>query len=398
MKLVRHCEQSEAISRPMVGIASSAWPGNAILAMTVLGFLLAACQPAAATPTLTPIIPPSLTSTSTATAIPSATATALKLAATAVPELSDDRVPTLAPFPLTKAELQPTALSTSGISPASFPAPLALNPHDHFYFARPVADADLKSPIPSQRYGVLQEAGEIHDAHLGLDIGLNSRTPVRAAAGGTVTWAAYGLLYNSVNYIDDPYGISVVIRHDFGIDGKRLYTIYAHLSEAKVKVGDRVESGQVIALSGDTGLTTGPHLHFEVRLGGNTIYLTRNPELWIAPPENYGVLTGRVATTRDALLMNRLVEVRSLDTGKLYTMYTYATEYKLLPDDYYAENFALGDLPAGRYEVAVPYLGVWRRAEVEIKPGAVTYFHFRGLDGYSFELPADPIPENVPVN
>lgn len=255
---------------------------------------------------------------------------------------------------------------------------------------------DLKKVVPDQRYGALDDVQEIQDAHLGVDIGLNSGTAVRAAADGTVVWASYGLLYHSIYYIDDPYGIAVVIRHDFGSEGERLYTVYAHLREVKVEVGDRVEAGDLIALSGNTGNSTGPHLHFEVRLGGNTIYFTRNPELWTAPAEGAGVLVGRVATTRDALLINKLVEVRSLDTGKVYTMYTYATQYKLLPDDYYYENFALGDLPAGRYEVAVPYLGVWRRAEVEIKPGAVTYFHFRGVDGYNFDLPADPLPENLP--
>jgi hypothetical protein len=276
--------------------------------------------------------------------------------------------------------------------------PLALSPIEHFYFQRPVANADLGSLIPSQRYGVLQEAGDVHDAHLGLDIGLNERTPVLAAAGGTVTWASYGLLYNSIYYIDDPYGISVVIRHDFGIDGERLYTVYAHLNEAQVEVGQRVERGEVIGLSGNTGMSTGPHLHFEVRVGANTLYSTRNPELWIAPPEGSGVLVGRIATTRDALLMNKLVEIRNLESGRLYTMYSYATDLKLLPDASFRENFTLGDLPSGRYEVAIPYLGVWRRVEVEIRPGAVTYFQFKGTDGYTFDPPALPSPIEVPSN
>jgi murein DD-endopeptidase MepM/ murein hydrolase activator NlpD len=190
----------------------------------------------------------------------------------------------------------------------------------------------------------------------------------------------------------------VVIKHDFGFDGERLYTVYAHLSETKVEKGDRVETGDIIGLSGTTGLTSGPHLHFEVRLGGNTIYFTRNPELWIAPPEGYGVLVGRVASKTDAVFKNRVLEITNLDTGRKWTSWTYTSEFKLLPDDYYKENFVLSDLPAGRYEIAIPFLSVWRRIEVEVKPGTVTYFHFLGSDGYSFELPTEILPSNLPTN
>ncbi|MCL5429356.1 MAG: peptidoglycan DD-metalloendopeptidase family protein [Chloroflexi bacterium] len=304
----------------------------------------------------------------------------------------------MAPFPLDAADLSPDTLPATSGFPPSYSAPLALNPNDHFYFSRAIGNEDYWLLIPSQRYGVTQEAGVLQNEHLGVDIGAYLGTRIYAAAEGEVIWADYGLLYNSVNYLEDPYGIAVVIRHDFGFDGQRLYTVYAHLSETKVKKGDRVERGDVIGLSGMTGLTTGPHLHFEVRLGGNTIYFTRNPELWIAPPEGYGVLAGRVASRTDAVLLNRLVEVTNLDTGKKWSTYTYVSEFKLLPDDYYNENFVLSDLPAGRYEIAIPFFSVWRRVEVEVKPGAVTYFHFKGTDGYSFELPAEIEPENVPGN
>jgi murein DD-endopeptidase MepM/ murein hydrolase activator NlpD len=303
--------------------------------------------------------------------------------------------PTLAPFPLSSDDLAPVPLSLVSDLPASLPLPLALAPQDHFYFSLPVETGDYQPPIASQRYGSVQTNTEA-DAHLGLDLGLHIGDPILAAAPGSVIWASYGLLYNSPLYLEDPYGIAVVIRHDFGYDGQRLYTVYAHLSEPKVTVGQRVERGDLIGLAGMTGLTTGPHLHFEVRLGGNTIYFTRNPELWIAPPEGWGGLVGRITTDKDALVMNRLVEVTSLDTGRIWTLYTYATNYRLLPDDYYTENFVLGNLPAGRYEVAVPYASVWRRAEVEVTSGQFTYFNFRGLDGYFFALPQEPLPANLP--
>ena len=369
-------------------MAKASWFCHSVLIL--LAILISSCAP----PPITSVPLPSSTVPLLPTATPSLSPTE-----TSTPIFTPwptYEIPTLAPFPLSAEDFDPDTLPVTGGFPSSFASPLALSEHDHFYFSKPIANADYWLLIPSQRYGVIQEAGELQNEHLGTDIGAYLATRVYAAAEGEVIWADYGLLYNSVNYLEDPYGIAVVIRHDFGWNGERLYTVYAHLSETKVKKGDRVERGDIIGLTGMTGLTTGPHLHLEVRLGGNTIYFTRNPELWVVPPEGYGVLVGRVASRTDAVLLNRLVEVTNLDTGKKWTSYTYASEFKLLPDDYYLENFVLGDLPAGRYEIAIPYISVWRRVEVEVKPGAVTYFHFKGTDGYSFDLPEEIPPLNVP--
>jgi murein DD-endopeptidase MepM/ murein hydrolase activator NlpD len=300
----------------------------------------------------------------------------------------------LAPFPVSIA-LQPTSFPLQGGFPSRAAIPLALSEHDHFYFSLPVKNADLGHLIPSQRYGVIQAAGGSKDAHLGLDIGLDIGTPVLAAAPGTVIWASYGLLCNCTD-TNDPYGIAIVIRHDFGFEGERLYTVYAHLSETEVKVAQRVERGEVIGLSGNTGLSTGPHVHFEVRSGISNLYHTRNPELWLAPPEGYGVLVGRITTTKGARLLNRALEITSLASGQRWDLNSYATDYKLIPDSYYNENVVLSNLPAGRYEIAIPYLAVWRRVEVEIKSGAITYFNFRGLDEFNFDLPQEQQPANVP--
>jgi murein DD-endopeptidase MepM/ murein hydrolase activator NlpD len=85
--------------------------------------------------------------------------------------------------------------------------------------------------------------------HDGMDIGVGVGTPVRAALGGTVTMASY----------NGGYGLTVRVDHGGG-----LATEYAHLSKALVKVGDTVEAGENIAYSGNTGVSTGPHLHFMV--------------------------------------------------------------------------------------------------------------------------------------
>lgn len=89
--------------------------------------------------------------------------------------------------------------------------------------------------------------------HTGVDIGAGNKTNIVAAASGTVIVSTY----------NSSYGNYVVLDHGGGMS-----TLYAHMSQRKVKVGDNVAAGSVIGLVGSTGLSTGPHLHFEVRLDG----------------------------------------------------------------------------------------------------------------------------------
>ncbi len=89
--------------------------------------------------------------------------------------------------------------------------------------------------------------------HEGIDIAVPSGTPVHAAASGTVIYAAWMT----------GYGNLVVLDH-----GNRLATAYAHNSSLLVSVGQHVPQGQTISLSGSTGHSTGPHVHFEVRVNG----------------------------------------------------------------------------------------------------------------------------------
>ena len=93
--------------------------------------------------------------------------------------------------------------------------------------------------------------------HLGIDIGDAIGTPLVAAGDGTVV---------DIEYQPLGYGKYVLIRHRFGF-----YTRYAHMSRIYVYVGERVKQGQVIGLMGDTGLSTGPHVHFEIHLGNQFI-------------------------------------------------------------------------------------------------------------------------------
>lgn len=87
--------------------------------------------------------------------------------------------------------------------------------------------------------------------HEGIDIAVRKGTPVHAARGGRVTLASW---YGG-------YGNAIIINH-----GDGLSTLYGHLSEIDVKVGEQVDQGEVIGLSGSTGESTGPHVHFEIRV------------------------------------------------------------------------------------------------------------------------------------
>jgi murein DD-endopeptidase MepM/ murein hydrolase activator NlpD len=92
--------------------------------------------------------------------------------------------------------------------------------------------------------------------HEGLDFPAATGTPINAAAGGIVSFAGQTA----------DYGKLVKIDHGSGLE-----TRYAHSSKVLVKVGDRVEKGQEIAEIGNSGRSTGPHLHYEIRLNGNAL-------------------------------------------------------------------------------------------------------------------------------
>ncbi len=92
--------------------------------------------------------------------------------------------------------------------------------------------------------------------HEGLDFTAAAGTPIYAAAGGIVSTAEQ----------TPDYGKIVKIDHGSGLE-----TRYAHASRLTVKVGERVEKGQKVAEVGSTGRSTGPHLHYEIRLNGNPL-------------------------------------------------------------------------------------------------------------------------------
>lgn len=112
----------------------------------------------------------------------------------------------------------------------------------------------------SSRYGVSSSIRS--SKHTGLDIAANQGTQIKVVADGTVTCASYS----------GSYGYLVKVDHGNGVE-----TWYAHTSKMYVKEGQEVKSGDVIALVGSTGNSTGPHLHFEVRINGEHV----NPQNYL---------------------------------------------------------------------------------------------------------------------
>ena len=118
------------------------------------------------------------------------------------------------------------------------------------------------------------------DYHEGLDISADRGTPVYATADGFVRLAGR----------EGGYGNLVVLEHEYGLE-----TRYGHLSRFLVREGASVKRGDIIGLVGSTGRSTGPHLHYEVRVAGeavdprpymvNSQFASGNPALGQGGPE-----------------------------------------------------------------------------------------------------------------
>ena len=122
-----------------------------------------------------------------------------------------------------------------------------------------LATAPITGTITS-RYGVSSSIRS--SRHTGLDIAATKGTPIKVVADGTGTFARY----------NGSYGYLVKVNHGNGVE-----TWYAHTSKMYVTVGQEVKAGDVIALVGSTGNSTGPHLHFEIRINGEHV----NPQNYL---------------------------------------------------------------------------------------------------------------------
>lgn len=254
----------------------------------------------------------------------------------------------------------------------------------------------------------------MREPHHGVEFLNPFGTPVTAAADGVVVVAGTDVEPTSAHGIwpityygpySNFYGNLVVIEHpasddlvsDLWASGIltgppdpanppfMVYTLYGHLSEIGVGVGQKVAAEEVIGKVGQAGIATGSHLHFEVRLGENSYSASRNPELWLAYETTDGrTPTGAVAA-RFVDSYNNTLEMPSVvlehlpdgpdgASGERISVATYEEKSLTgLPPWY--ESFGVGELTPGWYRISFP-MGGLRRELIQVFPGRVTVITF----------------------
>jgi murein DD-endopeptidase MepM/ murein hydrolase activator NlpD len=284
---------------------------------------------------------------------------------------------------------------------ATFQPPLLAVPQrrilsDHYLFARPVDSNANNRGLSYYPYG---SNGAQHSnpqrSHTGIDITNPLNETIRAAGAGRVIFASSP----ERPYLEGSpaYGNAVLIEHDFSWEGQPLYTLYAHMARVLVLEDAWVNVGDPIGLNGDTGQATGPHVHFEVRLGGGRFGDTVNPYLWMVPYVGYGTIAGRVIDSRGNFIDDADVTLRSYAnaiTVASTTTYTFFdTVNDVNPDPLYNENFVFGDVPAGRYEVIVTIDGQRIIELITVSEGTTSVVELRPGEGSSFVAGSQPVEE-----
>lgn len=263
-------------------------------------------------------------------------------------------------------ETQPTETPQPTFTP---PPPPPVVAGQQLWLQRPVPISgptwtDKAYPYGSTRGGALRP-------HTGVEFVVPTGTPVLAVSSGTVVVAgndatvAYGPQENF-------YGNLVVIELDS--DGSApLFALYGHLSEVLVSPGQRVARGEVLGLSGESGVADGPHLHFEVRAGQNDYTSTRNPLLWLEPLPQTGVVAGRIVAPDGQVLFEAPITLVRADATAPYTATTSYAKGEPNSDPTLGENFALDDVVPGFYQAIVETGGRRFTADLWVYPGRLNW-------------------------
>lgn len=315
---------------------------------------------------------PTSDSTSPTASAPSPT---IRPTATAATAPTADAPPTPTPQPTTTATRDAGGRASS--TPTASPAPPTFTPPpppppvegEHLFWQRPVPAAgptwtDKAYPYGSTRGGSLRP-------HHGVEFVVPPGTPVLAVAPATVRVAgddsqtAYGPQTNF-------YG-NLVVLEMADTSGVPIFALYGHLSEVTVEVGQVVAAGDVLGLSGSSGVADGPHLHLEARVGENSYSATRNPLLWLKPLPGTGVVAGRVVGPGGALLHEAPVALQRVDGLAPYTATASYAADGPNPDGRLAENFVMDDVEPGFYELVVTDGRQRHTVELWVFPGRVNW-------------------------
>jgi murein DD-endopeptidase MepM/ murein hydrolase activator NlpD len=250
------------------------------------------------------------------------------------------------------------------------------------WFRRPIALTD--NPFIDQTYRYGSTMGGNFQQHQGVEFNNPDGTPVLAIGSGTVVYAGPA----------EAGALTVSIRHDstFTAHGKRyrIFSTYYHNSALSVKVGRKVVKGAAIARVGNTGRATNDHLHLEISAAPfDSLHLvvdslqrfppyTTNPELWIEPLPNTGMVAGQVVD-RDGTPVRqaRIYGITKRDPAD--TPFSYAETYgdKAHSHPLYGEHFAVSDVPLGTYVLGTEINGKKVFRQVVVEPGKLTWVVFK---------------------
>lgn len=374
------------------------------LTLLLCGVLLIACQTAVpAPPTLIPLADtPVVASPDTpqpSQALQNAASVETAVVPTGTPPSPSTVVPTPNTAGIRPQEVQQRFVPNAGPEaavaerPPPMQVPLSIHPDDHYWLIRPLPSRSRNYDLEWYPFGndVLNPNLDPYRIHHGLDFPNETGTPILAASSGTVVHAGpFPSPRNGVNY----YGNTVVIEHDWVWQGQAVYTLYAHTLELFVEAGDFVEQGQLIAGVGSSGEVSGPHLHFEVRVGQNVYGDARNPSLWIAPFEGMGTIAGRFVDSRGRFITTAPIKLRGVDVS-LPTRSQFTYHPAVRPDDVFRENFVFADLPAGTYEVLLTGTdNIQYIREVEVRPGQTSFVVVS--TNFEFDPTSTPPPTPTP--
>lgn len=243
----------------------------------------------------------------------------------------------------------------------------------HFRFRRPISADD--NPYLDQTYLYGSTMGGNFQQHQGVEFNDPEGTAVRAIGDGVVAFAGSAEAGSN----------TVAILHDGDLDGRRVWSTYYHNVDLVVKTGQRVSAGDLIAHVGNTGRATNDHLHLEIHVtpgedpssvvDSEVRYppYTVNPQLWIEPIPGTGAIAGRVLDGSGAPVPGARVYGVAKDLPR-ETPFSFAETYedRAHPDPVFDENFAIGDVPPGRYVLGVEIDGERVFRTVRVETGKVT--------------------------
>jgi murein DD-endopeptidase MepM/ murein hydrolase activator NlpD len=300
--------------------------------------------------------------------------------------------PTLYPSPT--GFYEPDSSVELGFQPPPEEVPFGAHANDHYWLMRPVDASANSESLFYYPYGSDGPTNEWR-VHHGIDIPNDIGQPIHAAGAGTVIFAGDGAVLVDAPNLDvyPSYGLCVVIQHDFGYRGQKIYTLYAHMAAILAQKGQHVEAGDVIGLIGGTGDVSGPHVHLEVRLGESDYFSAYNPLLWVAPYLGDGVVAGRV-TGSDGQLVEDYTITLSQRGRVVQTTTTYiktkkpgqTSDWQTVSDPGWQENFVMSDVPEGDYEISVTLYGKRLSQTLHVTAGTTNFVTF------GWDAPATPQP------